>query len=102
MTSSRLDRSPGSVEEASRAPASRYVSIVTPCLNEELTVGEFVDWCHEGLERAGVDGEVVIVDSSTDRSAEIAAGRGARVFRFLAAASAAPTSTQRPTYAVTG
>jgi hypothetical protein len=32
-------------------PIPGYVSIVTPCLNEELVVGEFVDWCHEGLER---------------------------------------------------
>jgi glycosyltransferase involved in cell wall biosynthesis len=62
-------------------PIPGYVSIVTPCLNEELTVGEFVDWCHEGLEQAGVEGEVVIVDSSTDRSAEIAEEHGARVLR---------------------
>ncbi len=63
-------------------PIPGFVSIVTPCLNEELTVGEFVDWCHEGLERAGVDGEVVIVDSSTDRSREIAEEHGARVLSF--------------------
>jgi Glycosyl transferase family 2 len=63
------------------APIPGYVSIVTPCLNEELVVGEFVDWCHEGLERAGVEGEIVIVDSSTDRSAEIAEAHGARVIR---------------------
>ena len=62
-------------------PIPGYVSIVTPCLNEELVVGEFVDWCHEGLERAGVEGEIVIVDSSTDRSAEIAEAHGARVLR---------------------
>ncbi len=55
------------------------VSIVVPCLNEEITVGEFVDWCHEGLAAAGVSGEVLIVDSSSDRSAEIAAAHGARV-----------------------
>jgi glycosyltransferase involved in cell wall biosynthesis len=55
------------------------VSIVVPCLNEQLTVGEFVDWCHEGLASAGVRGEVVIIDSSTDRSPLIAAERGARV-----------------------
>jgi glycosyltransferase involved in cell wall biosynthesis len=55
------------------------VSIVVPCLNEQLTVGEFVDWCHEGLAAADVRGEVVIVDSSTDRSPIIAAERGARV-----------------------
>ena len=55
------------------------VSIVVPCLNEELTVGEFVDWCHEGIAAAGVRGEVLIVDSSTDRSPIIATERGARV-----------------------
>jgi len=63
------------------APIPGYVSIVTPCLNEELVVGEFVDWCHEGLARARVEGEIVIVDSSTDRSAEIAEAHGARVLR---------------------
>jgi glycosyltransferase involved in cell wall biosynthesis len=55
------------------------VSIVVPCLNEEVTIGEFVDWCHEGLARAGVRGEILIVDSSTDRSPVIAAEHGARV-----------------------
>jgi hypothetical protein len=55
------------------------VSIVVPCLNEEVTVGEFVDWCWAGLEAAGISGEVIIVDSSSDRSPEIAAERGARV-----------------------
>jgi glycosyltransferase involved in cell wall biosynthesis len=55
------------------------VSIVVPCLNEELTVGEFVDWCHEGLAAANVRGEVLIIDSSTDRSPIIAAEHGARV-----------------------
>jgi glycosyltransferase involved in cell wall biosynthesis len=57
------------------------VSIVVPCLNEELTIGEFVDWCHEGLASAEVRGEVLIVDSSTDRSPIIAAEHGARVIR---------------------
>ena len=57
------------------------VSIVVPCLNEEVTVGEFVDWCFEGLDRAGVSGEVLIIDSSTDRSPQIAAEHGARVIR---------------------
>lgn len=57
------------------------LSIVVPCLDEELCVGEFVDWCWEGLEAAGVEGEVIIVDSSTDRSPEIAEAHGARVLR---------------------
>jgi glycosyltransferase involved in cell wall biosynthesis len=66
---------------AAREPIPGFLSIVVPCLNEELTIGEFVDWCWEGLRRAGVEGEVVIVDSSTDRSPEIAAAHGARVLR---------------------
>src|SRR6266545_8375480 len=57
------------------------LSIVIPALNEELTVGEFVDWCREGLARAGIAGEVLIVDSSNDRTAEIAVAHGARVLR---------------------
>jgi glycosyltransferase involved in cell wall biosynthesis len=57
------------------------VSIVVPALNEEITIGEFVDWCHEGLRDAGVRGEILIVDSSTDRTPEIALAKGARVLR---------------------
>src|SRR4051812_39512739 len=48
------------------------VSIVIPALNEALTIGQFVDWCHEGLEGAGIRGEIIIIDSSTDATAEIA------------------------------
>lgn len=58
-----------------------FVSIVVPALNEEVTIGEFIDWCLEGLRRAGVDGEILIVDSSSDNTAEIAALKGARVLR---------------------
>ena len=57
------------------------VSIVVPALNEELTIGDFVDWCQEGLRKAGARGEILIVDSSTDRTAEIALPRGARVLK---------------------
>jgi glycosyltransferase involved in cell wall biosynthesis len=57
------------------------LSIVIPALNEEITVGEFVDWCVEGLARAQVRGQVLIVDSSTDRTPDIALARGAEVLR---------------------
>ena len=57
------------------------VSIVAPSLNESLTIGDFVDWCKEGLAAAGVRGEIVIVDSSTDDTAEIALAHGARVLK---------------------
>jgi hypothetical protein len=55
------------------------LSIVIPAMNEEITVGEFVDWCREGLRAAGVPGQILIVDSSTDRTPEIALEHGAEV-----------------------
>ncbi|HZM42728.1 MAG TPA: glycosyltransferase family 2 protein, partial [Acidimicrobiales bacterium] len=57
------------------------VSIVIPALNEELTIEDFVAWCHEGLCGAGVKGEVLIVDSSNDATSELALAAGARVLR---------------------
>jgi glycosyltransferase involved in cell wall biosynthesis len=57
------------------------LSIVVPSLNEEITVGEFVDWCKEGLERAGVRGQILIVDSSTDETPEIVLAHGGEVLR---------------------
>lgn len=65
----------------SPAPGPVEVSIVVPSLNEEITVGEFVDWCKEGLERAGVAGQILIVDSSTDRTPEIVLAHGGEVLR---------------------
>ena len=45
--------------------------IVIPAMNEEITVGEFMEWCREGLRRAGVSGQILIVDSSTDNTPNI-------------------------------
>lgn len=56
-------------------------SIVIPALNEQLTMGMFIEWCREGLGRPGVRGEILIVDSSTDKTAEIALAGGARVLK---------------------
>lgn len=58
------------------------LSIVIPALNEELTVAEFVRWCREGLAAAGVRGEILIVDSSSDSTALRARDAGARVLRL--------------------
>ncbi|HEV7749921.1 MAG TPA: glycosyltransferase family 2 protein [Baekduia sp.] len=83
MTSTPADTTTATTPRPPEDEAERpLVSICVPCLNEELTIGEFVDWCHQGLAEAGVSGEVVIVDSSTDRSPEIAEAHGARVLRF--------------------
>jgi hypothetical protein len=55
------------------------LTIVVPSLNEQITVGEFVDWCKEGLQRAGVKGQILIVDSSSDETARIVLERGGEV-----------------------
>jgi len=57
------------------------VSIVVPALNEEITIGEFVDWCWEGIYKSGVSAEIIIVDSSSDKTSEIALSKNARVLR---------------------
>jgi glycosyltransferase involved in cell wall biosynthesis len=59
------------------------LSIVVPALNEEITVGEFIEWCKEGLDRAGVSGQVLIIDSSTDDTAKIVLEHGGEVLRTL-------------------
>ncbi len=61
--------------------ATPEVTILIPSVNEELTMGDFITWCHEGLADAGVVGEILIVDSSTDQTAEIALAGGARVLK---------------------
>jgi glycosyltransferase involved in cell wall biosynthesis len=55
------------------------LSIVVPALNEQLTIVEFVEWCREGIARSKMRGEILIVDSSTDDTAKLAQGAGARV-----------------------
>jgi glycosyltransferase involved in cell wall biosynthesis len=57
------------------------LSIVIPALNESLTIQDFVAWCHEGLRDAGVRGEILIIDSSTDDTPQLALAAGARVLR---------------------
>ena len=60
---------------------SPEVTILIPAANEELTITDFVAWCHEGLRKAGAVGEVLIVDSSSDRTSELALAGGARVLQ---------------------
>lgn len=61
--------------------ADPELSIVIPALNEALTIALFVDWCQEGLRKANVQGEIVIIDSSTDATPDIALSKGARVLK---------------------
>lgn len=55
------------------------VSVVVPTMNEEITIGKFLAWCTEGFNRAKVSGEIIILDSSTDSTAQIARDYGAKV-----------------------
>ena len=57
------------------------LSILVPALNEAVTVGEFIDWCHQGLRTAGVKGQILIIDSSTDATPQIVVERGGEVLR---------------------
>ncbi len=57
------------------------LSIVIPAMNEEAVVGDFLAWCVEGIADAGVTTEILILDSSSDRTPDIALGAGARVLR---------------------
>jgi glycosyltransferase involved in cell wall biosynthesis len=61
--------------------ADPELSIVIPALNEELTIEDFIAWCHEGMKKAGVVGEILIVDSGKDRTTELALAGGARVLK---------------------
>jgi glycosyltransferase involved in cell wall biosynthesis len=58
---------------------SPEVTILIPAVNEQITITDFVAWCHAGLAAAGATGEVLIVDSSEDATPELAVQAGARV-----------------------
>jgi len=62
-------------------PGPVELSLVVPALNEAITVGEFVDWCRQGLAQAGVTGQILIVDSSTDETPNIVLAHGGEVLR---------------------
>ena len=86
MSSLSLPSSPARIPTSSCCvPAADVaepeLSIVIPALNEELTIADFVAWCHAGMKAAGVVGEILIVDSGSDRTTELALAGGARVLR---------------------
>lgn len=70
------------MNNAARKRDEVVVSAVMPCLNEEETIGRCVGKAVSALTRLNLPWEVIVVDNgSTDRSAAIAADRGARVVR---------------------
>ena len=60
------------------------ISVIMPCLNEELAVGRCVRQVLDTLSAAHLEGEVIVVDNgSTDASAVQAKRSGARVIQQL-------------------
>jgi glycosyltransferase involved in cell wall biosynthesis len=83
------------------------LTILMPCLNEAATVGGCVAKARGFLERAGIDGEVLIADNgSDDGSHELAQRAGARVVkvaeRGYGAALAGGIAAARGRYVIMG
>jgi glycosyltransferase involved in cell wall biosynthesis len=57
------------------------ITILVPALNEEITITQFLEWCQVGIRTSGAIIEILIVDSSSDRTAEISVAKGARVLK---------------------
>ena len=55
------------------------LSVIVPTKNEMITVANFIKWCQEGFLRAGLSGEIILVDNSEDKTREIAESLGAKV-----------------------
>ncbi len=55
------------------------VSIIFPCMNEEKTVGKCIQKALSVMRRENIEGEIIVADSSTDNSREIARSLGAKI-----------------------
>ena len=96
------EKTPVHLNPRNHVMGEEELSVVVPAMNEELTVGEFVDWCKQGLADAGIRGQILIVDSSTDKTPEIALQHGAEVLRPDPEDWAAPTLTRFLSFAADG
>ena len=55
------------------------ISLIIPTRNESKTICQCIHKAQEVFRKAGLDGEIIVADSSTDQTADIAASCGARV-----------------------
>jgi glycosyltransferase involved in cell wall biosynthesis len=55
------------------------LSIVMPSMNEEETIRICIEKSQSIFKKYSIEGEIIVVDNSSDRTAEIAASMGARV-----------------------
>ena len=61
--------------------ATIEISVILPALDEERTIGECIKKIQALFRERSISGEIIVADSSTDRTAEIATALGARVIR---------------------
>ncbi len=57
------------------------ISVVLPCRNEEKTIGICIDKIKEVFKKNNLKGEIIVSDSSSDNSPEIAKKLGAKVIK---------------------
>jgi glycosyltransferase involved in cell wall biosynthesis len=65
-------------------PESRIeyqVSVIIPALNEERTIGECITKIQKVFHDNAINGEIIVADSSSDQTSEIAASLGATVIK---------------------
>ena len=55
------------------------ITLVIPTMNEQEGIGECIEKAKTAFEELGMEGEIIISDSSSDRTPEIAREKGARV-----------------------
>ena len=56
------------------------ISVVIPCLNEELSIRRCIEKCLNSFKALNVEGEIIVIDNNcTDNTAQIARECGARV-----------------------
>jgi glycosyltransferase involved in cell wall biosynthesis len=83
------------------------LTILMPCLNEAATVGTCIAKAREFLQRAGIEGEVVVADNGSDDDSRAVAERaGARIVqvaeRGYGAALAGGIAAARGRYVIMG
>jgi glycosyltransferase involved in cell wall biosynthesis len=57
------------------------ITILVPTLNEELTIENFIFACKSGIKKLGVNGQIIIADSSSDKTAIKAKKHGVEVVK---------------------
>jgi glycosyltransferase involved in cell wall biosynthesis len=60
-----------------------YISVILPSLDEESTIAECITKIQKVLQENALIGEIIVSDSSTDKTAEIARSLGAKVINPL-------------------